>query len=58
MNQVARWYDVDIIYDGNVSGFFSGTIARKENASQVLKMLALTGEVQFKIEGKKITVMP
>lgn len=58
MNQVARWYDVDIEYQGNVTGSFSGTIKRQENASQVLKMLALTGEVQFKIEGKKITVMP
>jgi ferric-dicitrate binding protein FerR (iron transport regulator) len=57
MRQIARWYDVEIEYKDDVTGFFSGGISRLENASQVLKMLEMTGEVHFKIEGKKVIVM-
>jgi ferric-dicitrate binding protein FerR (iron transport regulator) len=57
MRQIARWYDVDIEYKDNVKGFFSGGISRLENASQVLKMLEMTGEVHFAIDGKKVMVM-
>jgi len=58
MRQIARWYDVDIFYQKNVSGFFSGKLGRKENASELLRILEMTGEVHFQIEGKKIIVMP
>jgi transmembrane sensor len=58
MRQVSRWYDVDIEYQGNISGGIGGSISRDVNASQVFKMLETTGVVKFKIEGKKVTVMP
>jgi hypothetical protein len=58
MRQLARWYDVEVQYKGNVSSHFGGTISRDVNLSQVLNMLHLTGEVNFKIEGKKVVVMP
>jgi ferric-dicitrate binding protein FerR (iron transport regulator) len=57
MRQVARWYDVEIEYKGNVNGFVGGSISRDVNISKVIEMLEKTGEVKFKIEGKKITVM-
>lgn len=58
MRQLARWYDVEIEYKGATSKHFGGTISRNVNLSQVLKMLELTGEVKFMIEGKKIIAMP
>jgi transmembrane sensor len=58
MRQLARWYDVDVEYKGNVSSHFGGTISRDVNLSQVLNMLHLTGEVKFQIEDKKVFVMP
>jgi len=58
MRQLARWYDVDVEYKGNVSRHFIGTISRSVNLSQVLTMLEQTGEVKFKIEGRKVIVMP
>ncbi len=58
MRQLARWYDVDVEYKGNVSSHFGGTISRDVNLSQVLNMLHLTGEVKFQIEDKKVVVMP
>jgi transmembrane sensor len=58
MRQLARWYDVEIEYRGVTSKHFGGTISRNVNLSQVLKMLELTGEVKFTIQGKKIIAMP
>jgi hypothetical protein len=36
---------------------FVGAISREKNLSEVLDMLELTGVVQFKIEGRRVTVM-
>lgn len=57
MRQVARWYDVEIVYEGATPVMtFSGEIDRDNNASQVLKILE-ESKVKFRIEGKKIVVM-
>lgn len=58
MRQLARWYDADVTYQGKVEGFFNGTISRSEGIANVLKMLQLTDEVHFSIEGKTIIVKP
>lgn len=58
MRQIARWYDVDVEYRGNVKGHIGGSISRNVNASKVFDMLEMTGGVKFKIEGKKVIVMP
>ncbi|MBW7840774.1 MAG: FecR domain-containing protein [Chitinophagaceae bacterium] len=58
MQQLARWYDVDVVYEGTVKEReFGGKIDRNANASQVLKILE-ESNVHFRIEGKKIIVMP
>ncbi len=57
MRQIARWYDVEIVYEGDVgSKSFAGTIPRKNQISDVLKMLELTDGIRFKIEGRTIIV--
>ncbi|NQX40054.1 FecR family protein [Pedobacter steynii] len=60
MRKIARWYDVDVVYEGKITAqqVFGGTVNRFENVSKVLEMLELTNAVHFKIEGRKITVMP
>lgn len=59
MRKVARWYDVDIVYDKNVdeSVRFGGKISRYKNLTSALKIMELTGNVHFKIEGRRVTVM-
>src|SRR6202042_2468829 len=47
MRQLARWYDVDVEYEGRTDKHFRGTISRSEHVSAVFKMLELTGEVHF-----------
>jgi hypothetical protein len=50
---------VDISYQGDVSGkAIGGSLSRSKNVSEVLKMLELTGTVHFKINGRRIIVMP
>lgn len=60
MQKIARWYDADVIYQDTATGKkrFGGTISKFGQVSEVLSMLALTGEVHFKIEGRTINVMP
>ncbi|MOA66905.1 hypothetical protein D3C78_1938320 [compost metagenome] len=58
MRKIARWYDVDIVYSGNekIEEVFGGSITRYASVSQVLRVLEVTGDVHFKIEGRKIIV--
>lgn len=57
MAKVARWYDVDVVYDGPVTETrFWGTVSRFSQVSDVLKMLEATNRVHFTIEGRKIYV--
>jgi len=58
MRQVARWYDIEVEYRGSVNKHFNGTILRNVEASKVLKMLEITGEVHFQVQGKKVIVSP
>ncbi|HEV2831769.1 MAG TPA: FecR domain-containing protein [Hanamia sp.] len=58
LRQISRWYDVDVEYKGNVNLHFTGQLRMNENVSKVFEKLELTGEVHFKIEGRKIIVTP
>ena len=58
MRQVERWYDADVYYEGEVKLHFTGQVSRSVKVSELLKKLELTNEVHFRIEGKRITVLP
>jgi len=56
MRQLARWYNVDVKFEGAVSpDRFWGKLPRDLNASQVLKVLQKE-QVHFRIQGKTIIV--
>jgi len=58
MREIARWYDVEIAYAGQVPAEkFEGEIPRNSSINEVFKILELSN-VHCKIEGKKITVLP
>ena len=62
MRQLSRWYNVRIVYSGNVKEdankyAFVGEIERDSNLSIVLKLLELGG-VHFAIKGRDLIVMP
>lgn len=57
MRQVARWYDVEVVYENDLRDLqFGGVVSRKENVSAVLNLLELTSAVDFEIQEKKIIV--
>ncbi|MGO3807475.1 MAG: FecR family protein, partial [Sphingobacterium sp.] len=58
LRKIERWYDVEVIYKGEVSDqVFSGNISRLEQVDEVLNMLALTGMVSFETKGRRIYVL-
>ena len=58
MNQIARWYDVDVYFEPGVTNQkFGGEISRYKEVTEILKKLELTQTIHFKIEGRRITVM-
>jgi transmembrane sensor len=57
MQIIARWYDIEVSYEGNVTtDGFNGKISRFKNISQVLKLLEDTKLVHFKVEGRRVIV--
>ncbi len=54
--QLSRWYNVDIAFEGNIPPkHITGIISRKNQISAVLAMLEFTAGVHWKLEGSKVT---
>jgi len=57
MRMISRWYNVEIVYKGELpSTTFSGGVSRFADVSEVLRPIESTGEIKFKIDGRKIIV--
>ncbi|EOR94312.1 putative anti-sigma factor [Arcticibacter svalbardensis MN12-7] len=57
MNEISRWYDVQVVYTGNISqGKYTGAISRQATLAEVLEMLEDVTGRSFKIENRMITV--
>jgi len=58
MRVLARWYDLDVRYEGPVTSHeFGGFIEKGLNLSQVLEILQ-KNQVHFDLDGRKLTVRP
>jgi ferric-dicitrate binding protein FerR (iron transport regulator) len=58
LRQVARWYDVEIRYEGKINARFSGSVYRSEHIEELLKVIEYTSNVKCTINQKTITVSP
>jgi transmembrane sensor len=57
LRQLKRWYGVEVENEQQLPAkHFTGFISRNTPLSQVLKMLEMSGELKFKIQGKKISI--
>jgi ferric-dicitrate binding protein FerR (iron transport regulator) len=56
MRQVARWYDVEVVYERHPDIRLSGIVNRNIPISEILKLFESNG-ANFKIEGKRIIVL-
>lgn len=58
MKQLERWYDIEVIYEGQISQKkFKGKMDRDLTLQQVLKILKDT-EVKYRLEGRKLIILP
>ena len=60
LDKISRWYNVEVIYDlrTNQGQSFSGEVSRSTNLNTLLKVIESTGNVHFKLEGRRLNVMP
>jgi len=56
MQQIARQYDYEIVYEEPVDGHFTFEVSRQAEISKVLETLELMGGIHFKIREKKVIV--
>jgi transmembrane sensor len=56
-SQLARWYEMEVVYQDKIPEEFVANISRDVPLSRVLNLLEMTKQVRFRIEGKKVTVM-
>lgn len=58
MRQISRWYNIDVRYEGDIpKANFDGKVYRNLNLSKALEVLKYAN-VKFRLEGKKLIIMP
>lgn len=58
MRQVERWYDIEVVYEKNIPDIrFGGKLSNDVSLSGLLRSLQ-ESEVHFRIEGRKLIVLP
>ncbi|WP_443939210.1 FecR family protein [Pedobacter sp. MW01-1-1] len=58
LDMIARWYDVEFIYDYTPKNMhIGGKISRSRSISEVLEFIEATDNIKFKIEGRRIRVI-
>jgi len=59
MRKIARWYNIEVVYKGDFSREkLLGSVSRSKKLSEVLHVIQLSRKVKFKVEGRRVTVMP
>ncbi len=57
MNELERWYDIEVDTKGMPEKRFNGIIPRNVRLSQVLDMMEKTSGLKFKIEGRRVSML-
>jgi transmembrane sensor len=57
MRELARWYDLEVTYKGEVKDVFVSTLPRAMKINEVLEILELAGGVKFELNGKNVIVI-
>ena len=59
LRKIERWYDVDFEYHHELDDLeIDGHLSRNKTLSEVLRLLQRTNEIKFKVEGRRVVVMP
>lgn len=59
MRQIARWYNVEIVYQSPdlKDKILSGSVSRYDSVSKILKAIEYVEAARFEVKGRRITVM-
>lgn len=57
MNQLSRWYNVEVDINNMPKKKFNGALSRDVKLSQVLKMMETTSGLKFKIDERRISML-
>jgi hypothetical protein len=58
MREISRWYNVDVVINGNIPEHFEGYIPRDVNVSKMFEVLRQTNLLHYTIQNNKIIVSP
>jgi transmembrane sensor len=58
MRKLSRWYDVEVVFDGVTDKTVTAQISRFDNISKILEKIRFTRAASFRVEGRRIIVMP
>jgi ferric-dicitrate binding protein FerR (iron transport regulator) len=58
MRDISRWYDVEVVYEKGIDEkiHVTGAMRKQEYLSQALKILELTADLHFSVQGRTVTV--
>lgn len=56
--QIKRWYDVEVKYEGNITQHFNTEMSRDLPLSKLLDGLQGTMQVHFELRGRSLTIKP
>jgi ferric-dicitrate binding protein FerR (iron transport regulator) len=56
MRQMARWYDVELVYQDQIMDKYTVNISREVPISKLFQFIEMSGGVHFLMEGKKVIV--
>jgi hypothetical protein len=58
MRQIARWYDIEVVYEKGIPDIeFGGKMTQDVSLSGLLRSLQQM-DVHFRVEGRKLIVLP
>lgn len=58
MRQIERWYDVKVVYKGNIEEKYTGILPRDLTLGQILTVLDKGGKYSFEVKDKTVLVFP
>jgi len=56
--QIKRWYDIDVQYEGKVSQHFNMEVSRDVSLSRLLQLFEATGQVHFTLNERRVIIKP
>ncbi|MFD1628338.1 FecR family protein [Pseudopedobacter beijingensis] len=58
MKNLSRWYNIEVQYEGDITKQkFGGAFQQSASLEELLKYLESYGDVHFKVQGRRVTVM-